>query len=262
MKVYVCSRFNHNDEFLFEHFMDYYLKLGVHKFLINFNYKIEDEKENFEKFINYVINSKYIDNIIYNIGPNFEFLNETSNLVMLKELINKNTNIEEDYIIPADSDEFQEFPDTLQYILQMMEKEGLYYLDGCTKERVSETGEAIMVEKDKDIFEQFPKFNNNLFCQPKIGLIKAKYFKYMGVGHHGIGYTGSEHLSNEDKQCILAKSKRVVQTNHFRWNIQGKRRIENWITLFKNKKYNGWFDINKYEKMLNVFNLNLLEYNK
>jgi hypothetical protein len=176
--------------------------------------------------------------------------------------VNKNVNIEEDYIIPSDSDEFQEFPDTLENILKIMKKEDLYYLDGCTKERVSESGQVIMIEKDKDIFEQFPKFNNKLFCQPKIGLIKAKYFKYMGVGHHGIGYTGSEYLSNEDKKYIFTKSKRIVSTNHFRWNMQGKTRIEKWIILFKDKNYKGWSDIDKYKKMLDVFNSNLLDYNK
>lgn len=255
MKVYVCTRFNHNDDFLFEHFMDYYLKLGVHKFLINFNYKIEKEKEkeNFEKFIQYVINSKYIDKIIYNIGPNTECLCETVNIEMLKELVNKNVNIEEDYIIPADSDEFQEFPDTLENILEMMEKEDLYYLDGCTKERVSESGQAKMVEKDKDIFEQFPKFNNNLFCHPKIGLIKAKYFKHTGVGHHYVNI-------NSEKDKNIPISKKNVITNHFKWSLQGKKRIENWVKLWNNEKYTGWKDVKKIEKMLAVFNSNLLEY--
>lgn len=253
MKVFLCSRFNHNDDFLFEHYMNYYLKLGVDKFLINFNYKIENEKENFEKFIEYVINSKYIDNIIYNIGPNTESLCETVNIEMLKELVNKNVNIDEDYIIPADSDEFQEFPDTLENILEMMEKEGLYYLDGCTKERVSESGEAILVEKDKDIFEQFPKFNNKLFCHPKIGIIKAKYFKFIGVGHHYVKI-------NSEKENNLPKSKRIVTTNHFKWSLQGKKRIENWMKMWNNEKYIGWKDVKKIEKMLDVFNSNLLEY--
>jgi hypothetical protein len=63
-KVYVCSRFTHYDEFLFEHFMNYYLKMGVYKFLINFNYKLENDKEDFEKFIEYIKNSEYIDKII------------------------------------------------------------------------------------------------------------------------------------------------------------------------------------------------------
>ena len=39
-KVYVCARFTHYDTHLFEHFMKYYLNLGVYKFLINFNYKL------------------------------------------------------------------------------------------------------------------------------------------------------------------------------------------------------------------------------
>ena len=117
MKVYVCTRFNHHDSHLFEHFMNYYLKLGVYKFLINFNYKIKEEEPLFENFIQYVKNSKYINNIIYHIGPNFECLNEGPNMNVLHKLVLNNTNVEEDYIIPADSDEFQEFPDSLENIL-------------------------------------------------------------------------------------------------------------------------------------------------
>ena len=257
MKVYVCTRFNHNDDFLFEHFMNYYLKMGVHKFLINFNYKIENDKENFEKFIQYVINSKYIDNIIYNIGPNDESPHEEGNIEMLKQLVIVNTNVDEDYIIPADSDEFQEFPDTLENILQMMGKEEISYLHGCTKERVSESGQATLVEKDKDIFEQFPKYNDFLFVQPKIGIIKAKYFKYISVGHHSININS---IANLEDKYELYKNKRIIRTNHFKWNLQGKIRLECWYKLWNNEKYIGWKDLNKCKKMLDVFNSNLLEY--
>lgn len=256
MKVYVCARFTHNDIHLFEHFMNYYLELGVHKFLINFNYKIEGEESLFENFIEYVNNSKYINTIIYNVGPNFECLNESSNINVLKKLVIDNTNIEEDYIIPADSDEFQEFPDTLENTVQLMEKEDLIYLDGCTRERVSETGEAILIEKNINIFEQFPKYNNFLFCHPKIGMIKASHFNHIGVGHH---YYNINRNLEEDKINVL-KHKRISITNHFRWDLQGKNRIKSWLKIWNDENYKAWKDIKKYEKMLTAFDTNLLDY--
>ena len=256
-KIYVCSRFTHYDDFLFEHFMKYYLNLGVHKFLINFNYKFENDKERFELFLEDIKKSPFSNYIIYNIGPNTENLFETSNIGMLYELVNKHVNLEEDYIIPADSDEFQEFPDVLEKIIQLMKNNDYSYLNGCTKERISETGEIIMVEKEKNIFEQFPKFNNSLFVHPKIGIIKAKYFHYLGVGHHHISLnpTATDYEKEE-----LKKNKSISITNHFRWNLQGKKRLENWYKMWIDDNYKGWKDIKKCEKMLAVFNQNLLEY--
>ena len=49
-------------------------------------------------------------------------------------------------------------------------------------------------------------------------------------------------------------------TNHFRWHQQGKIRLQNWYKLWSDDKYYGWKDIKKCEKMLVVFNGNLLEY--
>jgi hypothetical protein len=240
---------------VFEHFMEYYLNIGVHKFLINFNYKIDNDKYEFEKFLKIVINSKYIDKIIYNIGPNTESLEEGQNINMIKELVLNNVNINEDFIIPADADEFQEFPDTLENTVNLMNKEELSYLHGCTKERISETGDIIEIKHNINIFEQFPKYNNKLFVQPKIGIIKAKYFKYVGVGHHQI----NNNNKNIDDQNNLSKNKRITITNHFRWNLQGKLRLEKWYKLMSDENYKGWKDLSKYEKMLDIFNKNLLE---
>ena len=49
-------------------------------------------------------------------------------------------------------------------------------------------------------------------------------------------------------------------TNHFKWNLNGKKRIENWHTIFNNDKYNGWKDSSKYQKMIDAFNSNLKTY--
>jgi hypothetical protein len=176
---------------------------------------------------------------------------------MIKKLVIEHVNLIEDYIIPADSDELQEFPDTLENILKLMKIEQLSYLHGCTKERVSENGEVIMLEKDKDIFLQFPKDNYKLFCQPKISIIKAKYFHYISVGHHMINNINK--INSKDKEELL-KNKRITITNHFKWNLQGKIRLQNWYNLWNNENYKGWKDLEKCKKMLDVFNQNLLDY--
>ena len=148
-KIYVCSRFTHFDNFMFNHFVKYYLKLGVFKFLINFNYKLENDKADFEIFLESIKSSPYIQHIVYNIGPNSESKNESGNIEMLYKLVNENVNLE-DYIIPADSDEFQEFSDSLENIIELIKTDNYSFLCGCTKERVSESGKVTMVVEDKE----------------------------------------------------------------------------------------------------------------
>jgi hypothetical protein len=245
MKIIVCSRISSNDIYLIDHFIKYYLNLKVDHFFINFNSKIPDD--NLEKIINYVSN-KYSEYITFNIGPNGDGIieiNEESNINMLKKLVDKNLSIG-DYVIPADSDEFHEYPKDLHEMIQKLDK--IDYLYGNTNERISENGDIIPIQENIDIFKQFPKWNNNLFCCPKISLIKAEHFNKTGVGHH---YINNKYNLNGDR-CTV--------TNHFRWNLQGKKRIERWIEIFSSNKYIGWSDIDKYKKMLDVFNTNLLNY--
>ena len=85
--------------------------------------------------------------MIFNILGTIMKLSESVNIQMLRKLVLDNVNIEEDYIIPADADEFQEFPDSLENIIKIMNEEDSSFIDDFTKERVSETGEIIKIEK-------------------------------------------------------------------------------------------------------------------
>ena len=130
-----------------------------------------------------------------------------------------------------------------------MNDDNIDYILGYTNERITEDGTIKSIVKDINIFDQFPKINNNLFCQPKLALMKAPIFYKTGVGHHGI---------NNNYTCT---TKIKSRTNHFRWTLQGKKRMENWIKLWESGQYKGWMDINKYKKQLEVMEINdLLKY--
>lgn len=252
-RIFVAVRFTHTDRCFFLHFMKYYLSLGVNLFLINFNYRFDENKCAFDDFIGYVNTSEYLQYIRYNIGPNTLETAEGGNINMLKELVKEHA-CENDYIIPADSDEFHKYSaisESLIDLITMMSTNNITYIHGPTCERISDDGSVIPIKEDIDIFIQFPKNNPKLFVQPKVSIIHAKYYRYIGVGHHYI------EKATIDKLSIVTKYGSI--THHFRWNLQGKERITNWIKLWSNSTV-GWKDIKKYEKMLAIFETNLIEY--
>lgn len=257
MTIYLAVRFTPFDDHLIDHFMSYYLNQGVCCFLVNFNCKLSDAVT-LENFITKVT-TKYTEYIKFNVGPNGIESTESSNINMLKNLVTEHVSLDDDFILPADSDELHEFDrsKTVQYstfhdIVDFMNVSNIDCICGCTNERVTIDGSLQPILPGKNIFEQFPDINHNLFCMPKIAIIRAKYYKCIGVGHHYI----EDRFIKEYKLVSLNASK----TNHFKWNLQGKQRIENWYNIFSDEKFCGWKDVNKYKKMLDVFNSNLKQF--
>jgi hypothetical protein len=260
VNVFVCSRFNHNDMHFFEHFMEHYLSLGVTNFLMNFNCKIYDEIDNLNQFIQYIQTSEYSKYIKFSVGPNIEAPNETENLQMLYMLVERYATQPNSFVIPADADEFVCFPQNLNEIIQGMIENGYSHIQGETKERIASDGSCPPLMPKIDIFSQFPKINPNLFVKPKVGLIKANYFKYTGVGHHQIRIPDDIN-EQEVIKPMLSQSPIHSETNHFRWNLQGKKRMECWLKIWGNPAYLGWKDLAHYKKMIEIYEGNLSTFN-
>lgn len=247
-KVVVYVRFFHQDKHYFNHFMNFYLDLGVYKICINVNYRFPEDKEKYEEFLNFVKTSKYAEHLVITTGPNSESIAELNHVKAAQQSAIDLCDLDTDFIIPADSDEFHQFPDTLPNIINMMNDEKIDYLDGQTFEKVSADGSCPPILEGKSLFQQFPRWNHKLFCCPKIGIIRARYAHHLCVGHHML-----------DAKLALAK-KKCIETHHFRWNFQGKDRVENWIRTWRIPHYNGWKDIPKYAKMLECYYNDLLLY--
>ena len=103
------------DGHLINHFFPYYLKLGVHKFFVNFNTKFLEMEDDLQDIINKTL-SAFGEHIKYNVGPNGVNTSEVSNIVMLQDLVNEHVNLPCDYVIPADSDEFHDYGMTLSEV--------------------------------------------------------------------------------------------------------------------------------------------------
>ena len=167
------------------------------------------------------------------------------------------SNIPEDsYVIPADADEFHEYPfKSLEENITHLRENNFLYIKGCTIERVSSTGELIKTDPHKDVFVQYPNQNNYLFSKPKICLMSSLLmYKKSGVGHH----TFPHAIDIDIKQ---KHSNKISKTHHFRWNHEGRIRTEKWHKMFTNEKWGGWKSTEETAKRLKIYEMNLLEQN-
>lgn len=246
-KVAVLFRCCQDDYYLIDHFIDYYKKVGANVFIANFSHRFPEDEENFKEFVNKT--TKKYPEIIYNIGPHV--LNDGMGVKRTKELLESINDI--DYVVPADIDEFHEYKEGTVLLSIDYLKENLFdVLSGHTVERIPENGSVKKTLPTQNIFEQFPRYNQNLFVMPKISLIKKEYYKFVGCGHHYI----DKKFINEFGIKISNSGK----THHFRWSEEGKVRIEKWVRSYKDPGWQGWKSVEHAQKRLSAFSCNLAEY--
>lgn len=246
-KIVVTCRLFPGDLNYLPHFFKYYFKLGVNMFLINFNSKLHSEKE-LNEFIQHVISNYFEYNLIYNVGPNGGNDSEMRNIEMLKKLVKEHTN-ENDYIIPCDADEFHQYEFNLEECIKLIESNNHDFIKSSTNERYSSDGIIKEIKNDVDIFKQFDAHSHKLFGMPKISLIKQKYYHKLGVGHHYPNLTNSSKDSGGLNVSFI-----YSRTNHFRWCLDGKIRMEKWIEFWTTyPKCGGWKGVKKYTEQLKIF---------
>jgi hypothetical protein len=251
--VYVAFRLAPDDECMLPNFIKYYKSLGVTGFFSNLNYRLESDRQGFESFVGRV--SNMYPEIAYNIGPSNIEAPEVKNIEQVYELM-KASIPENSYIIPADADEFHQYPfELLDDNINYLKQNACLYILGSTLERVSATGDLVNVDPQVDIFEQCPNSNKYLFSMPKISLLSnLDMYLRAGVGHHGF-YHGADA---ELKKTFAGK---LSTTHHFRWTRQGKIRTEKWLKLFTDDRFRGCKLPDDALKRLKMYDLNLLETN-
>ena len=233
-KIYVCTRLTpFCDRHLYYHFFNFYIKMGITKFIINFNSKVDNEEE-MNKFIQEVLD-KFGDFIIYNNGPNGIEYNEGSNIVKLKDLVRENVN-DEDYILPTDCDEFHYIP----IDFNKLDTYDFDYISGCTLERISYNFKLENIDNNQNLYNNYP-FHRNDCIIPKISLCK----KYIYLNNIGVG----AHYLNKSKDNNFKKYIYNSVVNHFKWSLEGLNcRTEIWIKIWGNPNYKGWRGMGKLEK--------------
>jgi hypothetical protein len=247
-RVAVIFRCCQDDDYLIDHFIDYYKKVGANLFIANFSYRFSEDEENFKEFVDKT--TKKYPEIIYNIGPHV--LDDGIGVKRTKELLETKQDI--DYVIPADTDEFHEYKENNVLLsIDYLEKNLFDVLSGYTLERIPEDGSSSKeILSTQSIFEQFPRHNENLFVMPKISLIKKEYYKFVGCGHHYI----DKKLIDEFGIKINDSGK----THHFRWSEEGKVRMEKWVRCYESPDWTGWKDMKRAQDKLDAFNYNLIDY--
>jgi hypothetical protein len=244
MKVYVTCKLYHAEEYIIEHYLNYYREMGVDGFLFNFSYYFEGHKEGFQEFVDRLTSAN--DDITFNVGPHC--ISDGAATARLKELVKES---DADYIIPTDADEFVVYDaGSLQDAIKLLEDESAHVIEGCTTEHVSKTGEVTELVPDISIWEQFPNVNPVLPIAPKIGLVRADCFHLTGCGHH--------QMSKEHG----LKSFYASRSHHFRWTAQGKSRAEDWVEIWSNPEYGGYKHLEGAKGRVKIFSMNLLEYGK
>lgn len=225
-KIYVCARLTpFCDRHLYYHFFNFYIKMGITKFLINFNSKVDSEEE-INKFIQEVID-KFGDFIIYNIGPNGIGYNEVFNVSKLKDLVRENVN-DEDYILPTDCDEFHYIP----IDFNKLDTYDFDYISGCTLERISYNFKLENIDNNQNLYNNYP-FHRNDCMIGKISLCK----KYIYLNNIGVG----AHYLNKSKDDNFKCYNYISVVNHFRWSLEGLNcRTEIWVKIWGNSNYKGW----------------------
>jgi hypothetical protein len=230
--IYVTSRFTVGEEYLLKPFYTHYKKLSVHKFLINFNSKVDNIK-----LKNLIDMAKTIfrKDLIYNVGPNDYNLGEKHNHKQLRQLVKKHTK-KNDWIIPCDSDEFHWFDDNIQNIINT----NIDYCQSFLRDRTTFNSFDNTV-KDVNIKSQFPLF---IFyhSQSKICLIRRElFFSELTFGHHRIRNDKLIPYYN----CI---------TDHYKWSDEGLNRIKRWSELWHSGSYDGLINLPIINKKLSIFN--------
>lgn len=136
---------------LLPHFLDYYTKMGIPPENIHIILQAsEGSRPELEEATQILAN--------YSIEPAELWIAPyTSDSMWNKRReIQQRYAKENDWIISADTDEFHEFPESLETFLRYCDKKGVNCVQGVFIDRLSEDGKLKAVEKDRSLFEQYP----------------------------------------------------------------------------------------------------------
>jgi hypothetical protein len=106
-----------------------------------------------------------------------------------KEYLRRRFISKDDWVVPADLDEFIEFPRQIKILVQLLEDEQLDFLGGTLVDRIASNGCLPSIDVSKSLWEQFP-----LECNITGALAKGRRSKVVlcrgsceiGKGHHRI----------------------------------------------------------------------------
>ena len=188
-KYLVCCFSLDFDLPLLKHFIDHYIKLGIKPENFLFVLNVFEDMGNLDKGLKILSD--------YNIVPKDIWCYEYESQekwqrvhMLLSKFVSQH-----DWIIHPDSDEFFEFPASLDNIINAMDAQGFNAAQGFLIDRLAKDGKIKDISSDVCLFEQFPARANltNL-----IGLSGVKLMIYKGYlrANNGSGQIHQQCLSS------------------------------------------------------------------
>jgi len=185
---------------LFHHWWKYYRSLGVEKFIVAVgNFIIPTLPQCFKQEFGHIEGLEIISISERFRATGYEGADKEE--IRIKHISPK------DWFIPADLDEFIQFPDTLPNLIAQIQKDGSSHITGHFVDRITRSGKLTQDVPDIFIWEQYPQeadISKDLvkcYCT-KVVLVKGS-----------VPLVPGNHFVLDGSKCIKAN----CRIHHFKW---------------------------------------------
>ncbi|MBT4208585.1 hypothetical protein HOE22_09615 [Candidatus Woesearchaeota archaeon] len=156
----------------------------------------------------------------------------------------------DDWWIVSDDDEFHQYQNPLNDIIDKCEDENWKFVTGAFLDRVSEDGSLEKVERDINIFKQFPlggmfRFPISQACPNKVVISKGD-IQFSSGQHYAIidgnevrVEGGSKTASGVEHPYRCDVDWEFTQVHHFKWDESLQRRLNQIVDIDEEYTY-GW----------------------
>ncbi|MAF24912.1 hypothetical protein CL634_04985 [bacterium] len=211
----------------------------------------------------------------HGIEPYELWIGEYTSQEMYERRMGAIQDLNPDWVIHADIDEFHEYPSS---IMRLITSKKYNAIQGVFVDRVSSDGSIIHIDSEKDIQEQFPikcNFMKKWYYgqySPPTGTVKMMAYRpHLNVsrGGHAVDGGGVIYSMGYDLSACLdiktseRKRSTPYKIHHFKWHGNILDKLKNRIKVYKKHGYAWWETsqntINYFERNDGVINTDELE---
>jgi hypothetical protein len=208
------------DNTLLKHFVNYYHSLGVESFIIAIDERTPTIWSSTQEIAATIP-------VQIKLVPASERQRLTGLEKNNKEEIREKYLSRDDWFIPADLDEFIQFPASIPQLINEMVKEGATFINGAFSDRLSSTGVLTQTEESPSIWEQYP-----LEAEVSAKLVRCWCTKVTLARGDCILTSGHHNVIAPCKPLVARK----CTIHHFKWRHGLKEALERRIVTYKAQK--------------------------
>lgn len=191
------------------HMLEHYRSLGITSFFVNLNLRREDDP--FREQAEQIVRAFGGEIHLVRVG---RFRAET-NAQILRAVRGR---YPDDWFVLADQDELQVYPADLGEVIEMCERRGFDYVEGCFLDRIAGDGGFPAVAAEPDIWQQFPAAG--FLSYPLLNAYPRKIVLARGRVQVGPG----QHIAGSGRG--VPTDDVLVQVHHFKWVAGVRERLE------------------------------------